>query len=383
MSEEVKKDNSSEFSSAESVTVENPVVKNPNDTITIKKDTLWKYSTFLLLGVLIVGGIVFFMGGDNGGTPTAAVIGAPSAPTAPSQVTASADDDARIGSPNAPVEIIEFSDFQCPFCGRVAPTLKQIVAEYGDDVSIVYRDFPLDSIHPFATPAAIAAECVREQGDDEAFFEYHDKIFEGQAQLSDASLKSWAKELGFDIDSCLDSEEFLSEVRKDLSDAQAAGGLHAPAHRKPADAGGLRGGIGSVRDASGCCSLCRLRAWIPGTVTLPEQQAVVCLNHPTLPSFQGRAAVGSQPGSATTALPGKPNRPESRKAAGCLPALVPRPGRGPGLRVRLRRPGMTGGDVPGRIRLPHLFFHSAVPLRCAFRLQCVLSCGNAACTAGA
>ena len=201
-------------------------------TLTIRKDTLWKYSTFLLLAVLVVGGYVMFTG--DKGSPTGAVVGAPSAPptqappTQPSQVQASADDDARIGDPNAPVEIIEFSDFQCPFCGRAAPTIKQILAEYGDKVTFVYRDFPLDSIHPMATPAAIAAECVREQGGDESYFEYHDKIFAGQQALSDASLKSWAQELGFDIASCLDSQKYLDEVRKDLADAQAAGGRGTP-----------------------------------------------------------------------------------------------------------------------------------------------------------
>lgn len=144
------------------------------------------------------------------------------------RVTVSADDDARIGSKDAPVEIIEFSDFQCPFCARAEPTIKQILAEYGDKVTFVYRDFPLDSIHPMATPAAIAAECVREQGKDEAFFKYHDKIFENQQSLSIPNLKKWAKDMGYNIDKCLDEQRYLSEVRKDLLDAQAAGGQGTP-----------------------------------------------------------------------------------------------------------------------------------------------------------
>ena len=200
--------------------------KNDSDTITIKKDSLWKYSTFILLAVVIVGGFSMFTGDGSG-----KVVDVPSQPVAapsPSQVSADADDDARIGSPNAPVEIIEFSDFQCPFCGRVVPTMKQIVEEYGDKVTIVYRDFPLDSIHPLATPAAMAAECVREKGGDEAFFEYHDKIFDNQQSLSDSNLKKWGQELGYDIESCLDSQKYLSEVKNDLSDAQAAGGRGTP-----------------------------------------------------------------------------------------------------------------------------------------------------------
>lgn len=197
-------------------------------TLTIKKDALWKYSTLLLLAILVVGGFVFFLG-DKPSTTGNVVANPPSqAPTQPSQVQASADDDARIGSADAPVEIIEFSDFQCPFCARAAPTIKQILAEYGDKVTFVYRDFPLDSIHPMATPAALAAECVREQGGDESFFEYHDKIFANQQSLSQDNLKSWAQELGYDIGSCLDSQKYLEEVRKDLADAQAAGGRGTP-----------------------------------------------------------------------------------------------------------------------------------------------------------
>lgn len=169
-----------------------------------------------------------------GGDGDTAVIGnqpadvQPGPPAQAAKVTADADDDARIGPADAPVEIIEFSDFQCPFCSRAVPTIKQIIAEYGDKVTFVYRDFPLDSIHPMATPAAIAAECVRAQSDDATYFEYHDKIFAGQGGLSNDNLKIWAQELGYDIGSCLDSQEFLDEVKKDLADGQAAGARGTP-----------------------------------------------------------------------------------------------------------------------------------------------------------
>lgn len=135
------------------------------------------------------------------------------------------DDDAVMGDKNAPITIIEFSDFECPFCGRFySQTLTQIKTEYIDTgkVKLVYRDFPL-SIHPSAQKAAEAAECVREQGGDEAFFEMHDVIFEKQASLSVSNLKVWAQDLGYDINSCLDSGKFRSEVQNDFSDGQAAG----------------------------------------------------------------------------------------------------------------------------------------------------------------
>ncbi len=200
-----------------------------SETIQIKKDTLMKGSV-VVLGVLLV--ISLFTGGFGFGVNSGGEVGANNPPSnlppKNSQVIASADDDARIGSPDAPVEIIEFSDFQCPFCARAAPTIKQILSEYGDQVTFVYRDFPLDSIHPLATPAAIAAECVREQGGDESFFEYHDKIFANQPALSKDNLKLWAQEMGYNIDSCLDTQKYLDEVKKDLADAQAAGGRGTP-----------------------------------------------------------------------------------------------------------------------------------------------------------
>ena len=201
-------------------------------TITIKKQELWKYSTFLLLIIFVIEAFVIFGNKTdtvvvNNPTPTVPTTG----PTEPSQVRASVDDDPVLGDKNAKVTIIEFSDYQCPFCERFySETLPQIKKEYIDTgkVKLVYRDFPLDSIHPMATPAALAAECVREKGKDAAYFKMHDKIFENQQQLSESYLKSWAKELGYNIDDCLDSKKFMSEVRKDLSDAQASGGRGTP-----------------------------------------------------------------------------------------------------------------------------------------------------------
>src|SRR4029079_8656742 len=89
-------------------------------------------------------------------------------------------DDPPIGPASAPVTLIEFSDFQCPFCQRVAPTLKQIRATYGDRVRIVWKDFPLTQIHPQACDAAQAGNCAQEQG---KFWEFHDQLFANQAAL--------------------------------------------------------------------------------------------------------------------------------------------------------------------------------------------------------
>ena len=198
-------------------------------TITIKKTDLWRYSTFLLIAVVLIGGIFMFTNNDGGSNDNTVV-----QPTAqPGKVSASIDDDPMLGNEDAPVTIIEFSDYECPFCGRFwSQTLPLIKSEYIDTgkVRFVYRDFPLDSIHPFATPAAEAAECVRDEagGSDAAYFEYHDKIFANQQLLSTQNLKSWAQELGYNIDSCLSSGKFKAEVQKDLADAQSAGGRGTP-----------------------------------------------------------------------------------------------------------------------------------------------------------
>ena len=201
-------------------------------TITIKKTDLWRYSTFVLIAVVVIGGIFMFTGNGSGSESNPTQV--PTNPTAqPGKVSASIDDDPMLGNEDAPVTIIEFSDYECPFCGRFwSQTLPLIKSEYIDTgkVRFVYRDFPLSSIHPMAQPAAEAAECVRDEagGSDAAYFEYHDKIFANQASLSVSSLKQWAQELGYNIDSCLSSGKFTSEVQKDLADAQSAGGRGTP-----------------------------------------------------------------------------------------------------------------------------------------------------------
>jgi protein-disulfide isomerase len=137
------------------------------------------------------------------------------------------DDDAVLGDKNAPVTIVEFSDYECPFCKRfVDDTLPQIKAEYIDTgkVKLVYRDFPLSS-HPNAIPAAMAAECFREQTDDEGYYQYHDMIFAGGAINRD-KLVNYADQLGADVEEfgeCVDSEKYLEEVQKDFEDGQKAG----------------------------------------------------------------------------------------------------------------------------------------------------------------
>ncbi len=201
------------------------------ETITVRKEALWKYSTFILAALLVV---VLFVFSSKDNTATGNVVAGAAVnnpPSAPAPAAPTIDDDAVLGDKNAPVTIIEFSDYQCPFCGRFwSQTLPQIKQNYVDTgkVKLVFRDFPLD-FHPFALPAALATECVREKGGDAAYWKMHDKIFENQASLSADNLKSWAKSLGYDIVSCLDSKKYQNEVQKDQQEGSAAGVQGTPA----------------------------------------------------------------------------------------------------------------------------------------------------------
>jgi len=136
------------------------------------------------------------------------------------------DNDPIEGDSGAPVTIVEFSDFQCPFCGSFyRGTLPAIRSQYVDTgkAKFIYRDFPLSSIHPEAQKAAEAAECAFGQG---KFWEMHDKIFENQQSISLASYKQWAKDLGLDsaeFDQCLDSGAKASEVQADFSAGNTVG----------------------------------------------------------------------------------------------------------------------------------------------------------------
>ena len=138
--------------------------------------------------------------------PPAAVIGA--------------DDDPAKGSKDVPVTVIEFSDFQCPYCARFfQQTLPQIEEKYikTGEVRLVYRDFPL-GFHQYAQKAAEASECADEQG---KFWQYHDELFENQNALDIASLKKYAEDLSLDtakFNNCLDSGKMASEVQNDLNE---------------------------------------------------------------------------------------------------------------------------------------------------------------------
>lgn len=129
---------------------------------------------------------------------------------------------------NGDLVIVEYSDFQCPFCTRAVPIVEQIIGEYGDNVRVYYKHFPLSQIHQYAQKAAEASECAADQG---MFWEYHDKLFENQASLDTPSLKRYAGQMGLDqneFDACLDSGKKASLVKKDLQEGLKLGVTGTP-----------------------------------------------------------------------------------------------------------------------------------------------------------
>jgi len=132
------------------------------------------------------------------------------------------------GPANARVTIVEFSDFECPFCGGLFPTLKNVERTYPQTVRIVYRQFPLTNIHPFAQKAAEASLCAAEQS---RFWEMHDSMFGFQEDLTVGSLKSRAMELMLDVtafNACLDSGKHAATILKDKEDAARLGVTGTP-----------------------------------------------------------------------------------------------------------------------------------------------------------
>jgi protein-disulfide isomerase len=141
----------------------------------------------------------------------------------PPRIKVETGDDPAKGPADAPITIVEFSDFQCPYCSRVLPTLQKLHDTYGSKVRIVFRDLPLAQMHPLAAKAAEAAACANEQG---KFWEMHDKLFASQQKLQVADLKQHAVDLGLTADTfnqCLDSGKFAAEVKQDSDDGTRYG----------------------------------------------------------------------------------------------------------------------------------------------------------------
>ena len=203
-----------------------------DDHISINKDDFWKYLKIIVVVAVLILGYNYFIG-DKAEDAGNVIVDEPAGNVPPevAKVEVSIDDDAIKGDKDAPVTIIEFSDYECPFCARFyTQTLSQIDEQYikTGKVNLVYRDYPL-GFHQQAQKAAEAAECAGEQ---EKYFDMHDKLFEEGVAGGVASYKQFAGQIGLDqgkFDECLDSGAMAEEVQKDLADGSKYGVQGTPA----------------------------------------------------------------------------------------------------------------------------------------------------------
>jgi protein-disulfide isomerase len=200
-------------------------------------------SLIISLSILVGSGVIQIKGTrtirPTTTVPSATTQPAAAAPTEDSgPAKVSVDDDPVLGDKNAPVTIIEFSDYECPFCKRhFDQTHPQLIKNYVDTgkVKIVFRDLPLSFHDPLATTEAIAANCVREQGGDSAYFKYHDLMFKNTTSngngLTKEDLSKYVSDIGLNPTTfkvCLDAEKFKQEVQSDLADAGKVGASGTP-----------------------------------------------------------------------------------------------------------------------------------------------------------
>ena len=165
----------------------------------------------------------------DGGEPRAARREARRGPDPSQRVEIPLGDSPVRGPARADVTIVEYSDFQCPFCARVVSTLTQLIDRYDGRVNLVYKHMPLRNIHPEAAAAAAAAEAAGLQG---KFWEMHDRIFRHQRELSDARYVEWARELGLDLERFerdRKSEAVQKRIMRDEEEAARLGVSGTPA----------------------------------------------------------------------------------------------------------------------------------------------------------
>jgi protein-disulfide isomerase len=152
------------------------------------------------------------------------------------------DADQIKGDDNAPVTIVEYSDYQCPYCANFNSTMNKVADNYGDKVRWVHRHFPLDAIHKYARKAAEASECAGDQG---KFWEYSDKLFENQSKINDSLFSKLAKDLNLNVDEfdkCVESGKFEDKVDNDYKGGSKIGVSGTPAifiNNEPVKGGAL------------------------------------------------------------------------------------------------------------------------------------------------
>lgn len=189
-------------------------------------------SIFIIIVSVLISAVILYKKNESNISNTSDTNTVADVQQTSSVIKVSIDDDPVLGDKNAPLTLIEFSDYECPFCKRsfdqVLPEFKKNYIDSGK-LKLVYRDFPL-SFHANAEKEAEAAECARTQGDDITYFKFHDQIFTKTTAngtgLALTQLPVIAESLGLDVakfNQCLDSDKFKSEVEKDIADGKNAG----------------------------------------------------------------------------------------------------------------------------------------------------------------
>jgi len=187
----------------------------------------------VLAGVIVAGAVAFSSSSKGATTATEHNdgFGNNNSDTAENVRPVDLKRDHVVGNENAKVTIIEYSDFECPFCARFHPTLEKIVEDFGGEVAWVYRHFPLTSIHSKATGAAVASECVAELGGNDAFWDFSAQAFQNQHNLGPEFYTSVASSLGVsetDFSECIDSGRYDKRIQEDLENVVESGGRGTP-----------------------------------------------------------------------------------------------------------------------------------------------------------
>ena len=186
----------------------------------------------ILIGFGMIAAAVYFSGGFGGGSTTPIV--AQEQPKEAQEVGSIRpinEDDHVLGNPNAPIVIIEYSDYDCPFCKKFHETMKSIVADYGPtgQVAWVYRQFPIDQLHPNATGIALASECVADLAGNDAFWTFTDLVFSertADAPTNTTKLVDYAVQAGADqtaFESCVSEGKFIDHITEEYQEGVAAG----------------------------------------------------------------------------------------------------------------------------------------------------------------
>jgi protein-disulfide isomerase len=209
-----------------------------NNQSTIQKNTMAVPGAIIIAGVLIAGAVILSEGkpsSSNTVTNTQPRVAVTGTGDLEKMKPVTAEDHIR-GDANAPVKIVEYSDTECPFCKRFHDTMKQVINEYGKDgkVAWVYRHFPLDQLHSKARKEAVALECANEQGGNDKFWLYADRLYEitpANNGLDPTELPKIAQYVGLDtakFNTCLGSTKYDKHIEDEVQNAQATGGNGTP-----------------------------------------------------------------------------------------------------------------------------------------------------------